>query len=219
MVQSIIEMFQNGGIWMWVILSLQITTIFIMIERAIFLYRTKKMDQYSRALSFENDLRQGNLEQTVQKCGSTTEPIDRTIAAGVTAAMSLGGRDQIQGKMDEVLLNEKSIFEKRTAFLAVLANVATLTGLLGTITGMIQSFAALANASPAEKATLLSNGIAQAMNTTAYGLVVAIPALIMYAILANRTTSLVTDLNRGALTVFNWLSYDYNLANAKKTAK
>lgn len=219
MLQSLVEMFSNGGIWMWVILALQVTTIFIMIERAIFLYRTKKVDQYDRAMSYEMDLRKGHLEETVERCSRTEEPIDRAVAAGAQAAMSLGGRDQIQGKMDEILLNEKSVFERRTGFLAVLANVATLTGLLGTITGMIQSFAALANASPAEKATLLSNGIAQAMNTTAYGLVVAIPALIMYAILANRTSQLVTDLNRGALTVFNWLSYDFNPVNVKKVSK
>jgi biopolymer transport protein ExbB/TolQ len=131
------------------------------------------------------------------------------VIAGATAAYNLGGRDEIQGKMDEVLLHEAAIIERRTSFLPMLGNVATLTGLLGTITGMISSFVAVSYANPAEKGALLSAGIAEAMNTTAYGLIVAIPALMMFALLQNRTEQLVDDLNQASLKVFNWLSYAY----------
>ncbi|MCB0357675.1 MAG: MotA/TolQ/ExbB proton channel family protein, partial [Bdellovibrionales bacterium] len=133
----------------------------------------------------------------------------KAVEAGLQSALNLGGKEEIQGKMDEVLLAENSKMEQRTAFLPMLANVGTLTGLLGTIVGMIKSFAAVTYANPMEKATLLSAGISEAMNTTAYGLIMAIPTLILFAVLANRATQLTEDLNQGALKVFNWLSYAY----------
>ena len=108
-----------------------------------------------------------------------------------------------------VLIEENASLDKRTGFLAMLGNVATLTGLLGTITGMIKSFAAVSYANPADKAALLAAGISEAMNATAYGLIAAIPALVAYAILANRANNLSEDLNQSGLKVFNWLSYAY----------
>jgi biopolymer transport protein ExbB/TolQ len=117
--------------------------------------------------------------------------------------------------MDEVLIAENAALDKRTQFLAMLGNVATLTGLLGTITGMIKSFAAVAYANPSEKAALLSAGISEAMNATAYGLIVAIPALLAYAVLINRTNSLMEELTQGALKAFNLLSYSYDPMTVK----
>jgi biopolymer transport protein ExbB len=99
----------------------------------------------------------------------------------------------------------------------MLGNVATLTGLLGTITGMIRSFAAVSQANPADKAALLSAGISEAMNCTAYGLITAIPALVAYAILQNRANHLSEDLNQAALKAFNWLSYSYDPVTLRAT--
>ncbi len=146
-----------------------------------------------------------NKAQAVQ----ATNPVARAIAAGALAARNMGGKEEIQSKMDEVLIEENSFLDRRTSFLSMLGNVATLTGLLGTITGMIKSFAAVAYANPAEKASLLAAGIAEAMNATAYGLIAAIPALVAYGILQNRSNRLAEDLNQGGLKVFNWLSYTY----------
>jgi biopolymer transport protein ExbB len=98
----------------------------------------------------------------------------------------------------------------------MLGNVGTLLGLLGTIVGMIHSFAATANVSAVEKATMLSQGISTAMHATAYGLIMAIPALVMFAVLQNRAQRLSEDLNQGALRVFNWLSYNYESVPQKK---
>ena len=97
----------------------------------------------------------------------------------------------------------------------MIANVATLAGLLGTITGMIKSFAAVSSANPMEKATLLSSGISEAMNTTAFGLIVAIPTLLIYAVLTNRSQRLAEDLNQAALKAYNWLSYSFNPLETK----
>ncbi|MCB0377069.1 MAG: MotA/TolQ/ExbB proton channel family protein [Bdellovibrionales bacterium] len=196
---------------MWFILGLQIIAIAIVIERAVALYIKRKPGQKRRVLDFEKSIRQGDLKTVYSSCTAGTDfAIDRTVAAGTEAAMNLGGKDEIQGRMDEVLMEENEAIEKRTGFLAMIANVATLAGLLGTITGMIKSFAAVSQANPMEKATLLSTGISEAMNTTAFGLIVAIPTLLVYAILTNRAQVLTEDLNQAALKAYNWLSYSFN---------
>lgn len=203
--------FEHGGIWMWGILLVQMISVAIIIERAIALYGKKKIGEGKIAASFEDNIRRGELDVVIQRAQSleNTSAIARATVAGAKAAKFFGGKDEIQGKMDEVLIEENSRFDKRTGFLAMLGNVATLTGLLGTITGMIKSFAAVSYANPAEKAALLAAGISEAMNATAYGLVTAIPALVAYAIFANRANNLAEDLNQSGLKVYNWLSYAY----------
>lgn len=203
--------FKHGGFWMWPILAIQLASIAIVIERAYTLFMKKKVNQAAVAASFEDNIRRGELDAVIQKAQAmqSNNPLARAALAGAKAAKFFGGKDEIQGKMDEVLVEENSSLDKRTGFLAMLGNVATLTGLLGTITGMIKSFAAVSYANPAEKAALLAAGISEAMNATAYGLVTAIPALVAYAILANRANILSEDLNQSALKVFNWLSYAY----------
>ncbi|MBC7420616.1 MAG: MotA/TolQ/ExbB proton channel family protein [Bdellovibrio sp.] len=182
-----------------------------MIERGYALFVRRRMNQTALAVSFEESIRRGEMDAVVSKAQAAqpTNPVARAIAAGALAARNMGGKEEIQSKMDEVLIEENSLLDRRTGFLSMLGNVATLTGLLGTITGMIKSFAAVAYANPAEKASLLAAGIAEAMNATAYGLIAAIPALVAYGILQNRSNRLAEDLNQGGLKVFNWLSYTY----------
>ena len=221
MLGSIAKAFSEGGSWMYAILGMQIFTVAIVIERALTLFVKRKANQKELALTFEKDIRRGDIESVIanaQKLESTN-PVARAIAAGAKAAFNLGGQNEIQGKMDEILLEENTVIEKRTGFLAMLGNVATLTGLLGTITGMIRSFAAVSMANPSEKATALSAGISEAMNCTAYGLIVAIPSLVAFAIIQNRATILEEDLNQGALKVFNWLSYSYESVPARSARK
>ncbi len=203
--------FEHGGFWMWPILLIQLASIAIMIERGYALFVRRKMTQTALAVGFEESIRRGEMDAVVTKAQSlqATNPVARAIAAGAVAAKNMGGKEEIQSKMDEVLLEENSQLDRRTGFLSMLGNVATLTGLLGTITGMIKSFAAVAYANPAEKASLLAAGIAEAMNATAYGLIAAIPALVAYGVLQNRSNRLAEDLNQGGLKVFNWLSYTY----------
>jgi biopolymer transport protein ExbB/TolQ len=203
--------FDHGGFWMWPILMIQLVSIAIVIERTYALFLKRRLDQHKIVASFEDNVRRGELDVVIQKAQNVEmkSPVARAIVAGAKAAKFLGGKEEIQGKMDEVLVNENAILDRRTGFLSMLGNVATLTGLLGTITGMIKSFAAVAYANPSEKAALLASGISEAMNATAYGLITAIPALVAYAILQNRANRLAEDLNHSALKAFNWLSFSY----------
>lgn len=210
-ISMIARAFQEGGIWMYAILIVQIVISAIIVERIYSLFFVKTKNQKDLLLSFEEDIKHGRLEKVISRARnlSEQESIAAVIQAGAQAASSFGGKDEIQSKMDEVLSVENVKLERRTGFLSMFANVSTLLGLLGTIIGLIQAFASIANMNGAEKSLLLTQGVALAMNTTAYGLIVAIPTLIIYAILVNRTNQLQEELNQSAFKAFNWLSFNY----------
>ena len=218
MAEQIIQAFQKGGLWMWAILFFQILSIVIVVERVWFLFLKRKLTQSLYASHFSNWIRQGKLADVTKKAqeDSLTEPLALSIQTAVQTALDCGGREEIQSKMDESLMREMNALEQRTPFLLMLGNVGTLTGLLGTIMGMIKAFSAVTYANPSEKATLLSSGVSEAMNTTAYGLIMAIPALFMFAVLNNRSQALQEDLTEGALRIFNLLSYNYQTLWEKK---
>lgn len=208
----------SDAFWMWAILAAQIVSVAIIFERSMALFVNRKVNQKELSKLIADDIKSGQLDKALRRSLqiSAREPLGTVASAGIQAALDLGGKEEIQLKMDEVLLDENSRVEKRIGFLAMFANVATLMGLLGTITGLIHSFAGIANANPLEKATILSKGISLAMNTTAYGLIVAVPALIMYAVLQNRATRLTDDLNKAALNLFIQLGYHYEPVSEKK---
>lgn len=210
--------FAGDAIWMWTILAAQVVSITIIIERVYALYMNRKDNQKTLAKALTDDIRSGQMDKALRRAEamSKSQPLGTVAAAGLQAAIDMGGKEEIQMKMDEVLLEESSRVEKRIGFLAMFANVATLMGLLGTITGLIQSFAGIGNANAAEKAMILSKGISLAMNTTAYGLIVAVPALIMYSVLQNRATRLTEDLNKAALNLFIHLSFHNENVPTKK---
>ncbi len=218
---SVSVAFQDGGIWMWSILIVQIFTFAIIAERVLALFVFRKTGQKKLAQSFEADIKHGKLQEAQSRARAvgSWNAISQVAQAGAQAAIDLGGKDEIQARMDEVLLEERSRLEQRTGYLAMLGNVATLLGLLGTIVGLIQAFASVSGLDPVEKATLLTKGVALAMNTTAYGLIVAIPALTAYAILQSRTNNLVEDLHQGALKIYNWLIFRLETIAGGKTGR
>lgn len=216
-IQSISTAFSHGGLLMWAIIPVHIFSLAIIVERVIALYFRRDLNQKKVVQIFEEDIRKGKLDLMMEKAKrADSHPIAVVALAGAQATRDLAGKDEVQLRMDEVLLEEQTRLEKRTGFLAMLGNVATLLGLLGTITGMIKSFAAVGTANATEKAALLASGISEAMNATAYGLIVAVPALVMYAILQNRTNQLSDDLNKAALKLFIWLTYNFETVSGSK---
>lgn len=218
MFTAISEAFAHGGVWMYAILAVHIVSLAIIAERVYFLYFRRTGGQKKLAGHFEGDIKKGQIETALSKAQNLGrgEPIGVVAQAGIQSAMHMGGKDEIHAKMAEMIAVENANLEKRTSVLAMIGNVATLIGLLGTITGMIKSFGAVSSANAVEKATLLSSGISEAMNCTAYGLIVAIPALVMYTILNNRTQALQEDLNQGATKILNWLCYNFETVPRKK---
>ena len=193
--------FTKGGPFMWPILVLGVITIVVILERAFVLFLRTSSRRSEFLAEMRKHILSGNFSKAVQVANQDASPLGRIVKAGL---LQVRREDEIvQSSMDEAALLEIPTLERRTGFLPMLSNVATLTGLLGTITGLITSFAAVSEADAGTKATLLAKGISEAMNCTAFGLIVAIPALLAYAVLQSRTQKVVDDINSAAVYVVN----------------
>ncbi len=203
--------FREGGIWMGFIMAAQLVSLVIIAERVFALYILRRPNQKQIVQMFEKDIKSGQLDRVISTARNLgpSNPVAVVASAGAQTAQDMGGKEEIQLKIDEVLLEEQSRLEKRTGFLAMLGNVGTLLGLLGTIVGLIRAFSSVGAASPAEKAIILSQGVSEAMYATAYGLVMALPALIMFSVLQNRANALSEDLSKAALKLYIWLGFNY----------
>ena len=211
------EMFARGGIWMYPIMAAQIVSIALIIERGVALFLARQVNSRKLVEGFEQDIKHGDMDRVLVKAKKMgNHPVGTLAQVGVQSTLDLGGRDELQLKMDEILLEESSRVDSRLGFLSMIANVATLLGLLGTIVGLIKSFSSISNASAAEKARILAEGVGEAMNATAYGLIVAVPALVAYAILQNRANKLSDDLNKAALRMFIWMGFNVENIPLKK---
>jgi biopolymer transport protein ExbB/TolQ len=151
-------------------------------------------------------LMDGKYGQAIALTEKSKTALSRILRYGLDRASVNVRRDDVEVAMEEGLMEAVPRLEKRTHYLATFANIATLLGLLGTIMGLIQAFTAVANANPAEKADMLSASISVAMNTTAFGLMAAIPLLLIYTVLQTKTTELVDSLEMAAVKFLNILT-------------
>ena len=202
---TIIRFFQDGGTFMYPIAVVLVCGVAIAIERWIFLTSAK----ISNRKAFDQlmpMLKKREFGSVVKHANGSKAPMSRIIGAGIARMSQSQRRDDIEYAMEEGVMEALPRLEKRTQYLATLANIATLLGLLGTIIGLIAAFTAVANADPAEKASLLSQSISVAMNTTAFGLISAIPLLLFHALLQTKTTEIVDSLEMAGVKVLNLLS-------------
>jgi len=202
---SLIHAFQEGGFMMYPILLLGIAMVSITAERIHKLYFKMKLDKDHFFKSLTGYLLKGDLQGMITVCDQNPTPLAKVIKTCLIRLVNKGTDADIQAALDEGALTEVPQIEKRIGFLAVIGNVATLLGLLGTITGLIQSFAAVANADAATKAAMLTKGISEAMNCTAFGLLVAVPAVVLYSVLQNRAQVLIDDINEISIRTFNFI--------------
>ena len=199
---SLAKAFEQGGWGMYPISAALIFALAIIIDRVWTLYFKASIDKDSFLRGLKKHIYAGDLDKAISYCaGQKRAPLVSVIKAGLINVPK--GEEDVQAAMDEATLRESPRIERRTGYLAMIGNVATLLGLLGTIVGLIKCFGAVANANPADKATILSQGISEAMNCTAFGLTVAIPSLIVYSVLQGRTQSMVDDINETAVGVLN----------------
>ena len=202
---SIVRFFQDGGTFMYPIAVVLAIGMAISIERWLFLSAAKMSNRraFDKLLPL---LQKKDYRNVLQYAQQSKAPITRIIAAGVAKLPHTQRRDEIEYAMEEGVMEALPRLEKRTQYLATLANIATLMGLLGTIIGLIAAFTAVANADPSEKASLLSQSISVAMNTTAFGLIAAIPLLLSHAVLQTKTTEIVDSLEMAGVKFLNMLS-------------
>ena len=197
---AIMEHFQEGGWGMWPILALLALTIWITLDRWFYVSKSK-VDVEKLMSLLKSQIVAGNIQGALNTCQASPAPVTRIIAAGLRRA---GGTEHdVQQAMDEEALKELPKIEKRTGYLAMLGNLATLAGLLGTITGLIKSFAGVAGVDPSMKATMLSKGISEAMNCTAFGLGTGILGLGTYAIINGMTQHVLDGINQATVETLN----------------
>lgn len=199
---TITRFFQDAGIFIYPIAVVLAVGLAIALERWIFLAREKVRNK-NAFHDFLPLLRTTDIEKMERYSREVQTPITRIIACGLDMMKVSRQRGDIENSMSEGMLETMPRLENRTGYLAVLANVATLLGLLGTIIGLISAFTAVAMADPAQKSTLLSESISVAMNTTAFGLMSAIPLLIFHAVLQNKTAAIVNSIEMGAVKFLN----------------
>ncbi len=199
-----IRFIQDGGFFMYPILLILFVGMGIVIERFMFLNRVKNAN---KALwdDVYPSIQKGDTEKALKAVKDNETEIGRILDYGLTRNRTAKNVEDVETSMEEALMEVLPRLEARTPFIATFANVATLLGLLGTVQGLIVAFAAIANADPAEKGNLLSSSISVAMNTTAFGLIVAIPLLLAYAFLQSRTGEVVESLEMASIKLLNAL--------------
>lgn len=194
--------FEEGGWGMYPIAICLVFVLTIMIDRIRALFFVHAIDKEAFIKGLKAHIFSGDLEKAISyTAGQKQTPLVAIVKAGLISVPK--GDDEVQAAMDETSLRENPKIETRTGYLAMLGNVAMLAGLLGTITGLIKCFGAVASVEAADKARVLSAGISEAMNCTAFGLGTAIPALIAFSILQGRTQHMMDDINETTVGVLN----------------
>jgi len=202
---SIIGFFSTGGLFMYPILVVFAIGVAIAIERYLTLTKIRN-ENSSVWTDIQPLLKNGEFERAREITNKDSSTIAQVLSMGLARQGAVRRRDDIEIAMEESMMEIVPQLEKRTPYVALGANVATLLGLLGTIMGLIQAFTAVANANPAEKADLLSASISVAMNTTAFGLMVAIPLLVTHTVLTSKTGQIVDSLEMATVKVLNVIS-------------
>ncbi|MGH8454349.1 MAG: MotA/TolQ/ExbB proton channel family protein, partial [Nevskiales bacterium] len=199
---TIVSFFQSGGPHMIPIALTFGLGAAIAIERFLFLNSVQSInnDAWQKLLPL---ILQGQYEQARNMAAGSDTAIGRLMGYGLQRLQSTQRRDELELAMEEALMTDLPRIERLTHYLHMLANVAMLFGLLGTVWGLIQGFTAIANVDPAEKANMLSASFSVAMNATAFGLITAIPLLLIHAVLQTRTGEIVESLEMAAVKFLN----------------
>ena len=201
-VDGIISFFLEGGFWMYPILLVGAIGLATGIERYIKLAGVERANR-----KMWNELHpvlvEGNFDLAREMTAQDGSTVSRLLEVGLERQGTVRRREDIEIAMEESMMEIIPQLEKRISYIALYANLSTLLGLLGTIIGLIAAFNAVANANPAEKADLLSASISVAMNTTAFGLMAAIPLLIVHSYLNSKAGSIVDSLEMASVKTLN----------------
>jgi biopolymer transport protein ExbB/TolQ len=202
--QVISEFFTKGGFWMWPILFMSVVGLGVIVERFLFLYVRHNLDAVEFMKQIQRQVQGGNIDAAIKLCNSSNSALASVVKEGLTHANR--SPSEIQNAIEEVSLQVTPEITKRGTLLQNIANISTLLGLLGTILGLIEAFSALATVTDPEQQTkMLTNGISVAMNTTAFGLMVAIPCLLSHVMLSSITKKILDEIEHNSVKIENLL--------------
>jgi biopolymer transport protein ExbB len=193
----------EGGVFMWIIAIVWCVGVAIAAER-LKSYFKFDIDGKSLMANIKKFVIGNQVQDAIQSCSESKALNSFVMKNGLKRANQT--KEQIQDALEASILEVVPMISARLSFLALCANLSTLLGLLGTIQGLIQSFAAVANAEPSQKAQLLAEGIAVAMNTTALGLISAISLMVIHALLQNRGEKMIGEIEENSIKLLDLLS-------------
>ncbi|MBK7844719.1 MAG: MotA/TolQ/ExbB proton channel family protein [Bdellovibrionales bacterium] len=187
---------------MYLILLVGILTVFLILERTMSLSKLT-LDKISLNENLFSMLLRGDIKQAIAFCDSRPTPLTNTLKSGLVQVMNKRPDEEVQVAMDAAVLRETPRLEGWTSFLAVFGNVSVLIGLFGTIVGLIRSFSGVAEADAATKAQRLSLGISEALNCTAFGLLVAIVAIVSFGFFQIKIGRAINDMLESSMNLMN----------------
>ena len=203
MVQGFAKFMDDGGVFMWIILAMWVLGVIISVERVKKIFGFD-VDGTSLMSEVKKDVLTNEVQNAIQNCSTNKSLLANVLRNGLKRANQ--DKEQIQDALEASMLESIPHVEKRLGYISLIANVSTLIGLLGTIYGLIQSFAAVASADAASKAELLALGISKAMNTTAFGLISAISMMVIHQILTTKAEKIIGDLEHYSVKLVDLLS-------------
>jgi biopolymer transport protein ExbB/TolQ len=214
-VSNLIIMFKAGDVWILCIALSLAFSIALSFERFVRLFLHYNVDGASFMFEVQKYILANDVDGAIRLCnGAGRAAMPKVIKAGLQRASR--NEDQIQNAIDAASLEMIPKLERRLPYLALIANIATLFGLLGTISGLIKSFAAIGVADPAQRSAILSTGISQAMNATAFGLVTAIFTMIAHSILSNKANKILEEIDEFGVKLLDLLSARKYRQNGQK---
>jgi biopolymer transport protein ExbB/TolQ len=205
MIETAVRFFQEGGFFMYPIAVVLVIGVIVAAERYVYL-SAQKMTNRRDFDRIHGMIAKKDLKGALNYASEAGSAMASMLGFGLQRLARRQSREEIEYAMEEGLLEVMPRLEKRTQYLATLANVATLLGLLGTIIGLIAAFTAVASADPSQKASLLSQSISVAMNTTAFGLMSAIPLLLIHSVLQTKTNEIIDSFEMAGIKVLNLIN-------------
>lgn len=202
--QAIAKFLSDGGSMMYVNLGCSVLVVAMIVDRLIFFLGKSSVNARAFLEQIRKLVLANNVDRAVKLCSATTAPIAQVAKSGLQRMHK--GEIAVAQSIEETLVDVTPLLKKRVQILWSMANIATLIGLLGTVLGLIQAFAAVGAAKPEEKSALLSAGIAHALNNTAMGLGIAVTCIIAHAILSGFSKKHVADLEAFSLKLENLLA-------------
>lgn len=212
---GLLQLFYDGGAFMYAILAASVIGVAIMIERAIFVIFRYNINGPSFISQIQKYILSDNIDRAIKLCNSHgSAALSTVVKAGLLKANQTSA--EIQNAIDEATLEMIPKLQKRTAYLSLIANVSTLIGLLGTIQGLIMAFKSMNLDDVSSRTTVLAQGIAVAMYTTAFGLIVAIPCMIGYGLLHGKTIKIIDEIDHYSVKLINLLTTRLSNAGTKE---